>query len=217
VSELVLPLTAEELHFLAAAHGLEAVPGMGPLPLDADDPSALRLMLGTAARSLRARGLGDFGPDGVFVPVRDVEPLFAPLADPDWLGTAARWTHSERASRAWCARGESATEVAALAPTDYELLALDRVAVRERIAEFLELHGDDDRESEPETPDRERMSALVAAPAWVAEASRLVPGSALAFQWVDPGDGGPVWVLSDGDPVRIARTGRAAVLARIAP
>jgi hypothetical protein len=216
VSELTLSLTAEELHFLAAAHGLEAVPGMGPLPLDPDDQAELRLMLGTAARSLRARGLGDFGPDGGFAPVREIAPLFASLADPEWLCIAARWNHRERSSRAWCARGEHVTEVAELAPTDYMLSELDRPAVSERMAAFLELRGDDDGEGEPETPDEERMRALVADPAWIGEASRIVPGSALSLQWVDPGDGGPVWLLSDGDPVQIARTGRAAVLARIA-
>ena len=59
------------------------------------------------------------------------------------------------------------------------------------------------------------MQALLAPPAQVIEATRAAPGDIVALQWIDPGDGGPVWLLSDGDPVQVSRTGRAALLARL--
>ena len=47
------------------------------------------------------------------------------------------------------------------------------------------------------------------------EATRAAPGDIVALQWIEPGDGGPVWLLGDGDPVQVSRTGRAALRARL--
>jgi hypothetical protein len=199
----VIGLTAEELHLLAAQHGLAAVPGLGPLPLDPADDAALRLMRGTAERSLRARGL---------LEAPDVAALLEPLGDPEWFATAVR---SDDTGRAWCRRGPRATELARLALTDYGLSAVEPETIRERIADFLDLHDDDASEGAPETPDEERMRALLTPPAIVVTATRAVHGDLLGLQWIDPGDGGPLWRLGDGDPVQVTRTGRAAILATL--
>jgi len=192
----VIAFTAEELHFLA---GGAPIPGLGPLPLDADDEAALRLMRGTAERSLTARGL---------LGAREVTALIEPLADPEWFATAIRGS-----ARAWARRRGRATELAQVGPTDYTLAAV--TDIRARIADFLDLHSEDDSRGLPETPDEQRMQALLAPPAQVIEATRAAPGDIVALQWIDPGDGGPVWLLGDGDPVQVSRTGRAALLARL--
>jgi hypothetical protein len=189
----VIAFTAEELHFLA---GGAPIPGLGPLPLD---ESSLRLMRGTAERSLTARGL---------LGAREVTALLEPLTDPDWFATAKRG-----AARAWARRRDRATELAQVGPTDYTLTEV--TDIRARIADFLDLHSDDESRGLPENPDEQRMQALLAPPAQVIEATRAAPGAIVALQWIDPGDGGPVWVLSDGDPVQVSRTGRAALLARL--
>ena len=199
----MIPLTAEELHFLVAAHGIEMVPGLGPLPLDPADPESLRLMRGTAERSLRARGL---------IGAPEVTALLEPVGDPEWFATGVR---SDDTARAWCRRGPCATELARLAPTDYALTELKPAEIRGRVADFLALHGDDASQSDPETPDEERMRALLTPPAWVGEATRAVHGDMVALQWIDPGDGSSVWLLGPGDPVQVTRTGRAAILARL--
>ena len=199
----MIGLTSEELHFLAAAHGIETVAGLGPLPLDPADAASLRLMRGTAGRSLRARGL---------IESPEIASLLEPVGDPEWFATAVR---SDKTARAWSRRGPRVTELARLAPTDYALSALDPASIRGRIADFLALHGDDAGQAEPETPDEERMRALLAPPAWVGEATRAVHGDMVALQWIDPGEGGSVWLLSGGDPVQVTRTGRAAILARL--
>ena len=78
-----------------------AVPGLGPLPLDPADEAALRLMRGTAERSLRARGL---------LGAREVTALLEPLDRPGLvrhrrarhrarLGPAAGPRHRARAGR----------------------------------------------------------------------------------------------------------------------
>ncbi len=192
----MIAFTAEELHFLA---GGAPIPGLGPLPLDADDEAALRLMRGTAERSLTARGL---------LGAREVTALFEPLIDPDWFATAKRGT-----ARAWARRQGRATELAQLGPTDYTLTEV--TDIRARIADFLDLHSEDDSRGLPATPDEQRMQALLAPPAEVIEATRAAPGDVVTLQWIDPGDGGPVWLLSDGDPVQVSRTGRAALLATL--
>ncbi len=192
----MIAFTAEELSFLANG---APIPGLGRLPLDPDDEAALRLMRGTAERSLRARGL---------LGAREVDALLEPLADPDWFATAARGT-----MRAWARRRDRATELVQVGATDYTLAAV--TDIRTRIADFLDLHGDDEAQGEPETPDEERMRALLAPPAQVIEATRAAPGDIVALQWIDPGDGGPVWLLGDGDPVQVSRTGRAALRARL--
>ena len=130
----VIAFTAEELHFLA---GGAPIPGLGPLPLDPADEAALRLMRGTAERSLTARGL---------LGAREVTALLEPLIDPDWFATAVRGT-----ARAWARRQGRATELAQVGPTDYTLTAV--TDIRARIADFLDLHGDDDARGLPETPD----------------------------------------------------------------
>ena len=61
---LQLMLTSEEAHYLAAAAGLETVPGLGPPPVDADREDSRWLLVGTARRSLEGRGLVALGPDG---------------------------------------------------------------------------------------------------------------------------------------------------------
>jgi hypothetical protein len=199
----VIALTAEELHFLAAAHGIETVPGLGPLPLDPADGESLRLMRGTAERSLRARGL---------IGAPEIASLLEPVGDPEWFATAVR---PDETARAWCRRGPRATELARLAPTDYALTALEPAGIRARIADYLALHGDDASQDDPETPDEERVRALLAPPAWVGEATRAVHGDIVALQWIDPGDGSSVWLVGGGNPVQVTRTGRAAVLARL--
>jgi hypothetical protein len=192
----VIGLTAEELYVLA---GGAPLPGLGPLPLDPGDEAALRLMRNTAERSLRARGLVD------------APALLDPLIDPDWFATAAR----DGRLRAWGRRGDRASELAQVAATDYTLAAIEPDAIRARIAAVLELGGDDVTHGDPETPDEERMRALLAPPAQVVEATRARHGDVVALQWIDPGDGEPVWLLGDGDPVQVSRTGRAAILARL--
>ena len=181
----MIAFTAEELHFLA---GGAPIPGLGPLP-----PGDLRLLRGTAERSLTARGL---------LGGREVDALLEPLIDPDWFATARRGT-----MRAWARRRERTTELVQVGPTDYTLAPVTDIA--NRIADFLDLHGSDDRVGPPEPLGR------LAPPAEVIEATRAAPGDIVALQWIDPGDGGPVWLLSDGDPVQVSRTGRAAVLARL--
>ena len=116
-------------------------------------------------------------------------------------------------ARAWARRRGRATELVQAAPTDYTLAAV--TDVRDRIAGFLDLHGDDETHGLPETPDEARMQALLAPPAEVIEATRAAPGDIVALQWIDPGDGGRVWLLGDGDPVQVSSTGRAALLARL--
>jgi hypothetical protein len=189
----VIAFTAEELYLLADG---TPIPGLGPLPLD---ESSLRLMRGTAERSLIARGL---------LGAREVTALLDPLADPDWFATAVRGTR-----RAWARRGDRATELVQVGPTDYTLAAADDLPAR--IADFLDLHGTDDTIDDPETPDEARMRALLAPPAELIETTRAARGDIVALQWIDPGDGGPVWLLSDGDPVQVSRTGRAALRARL--
>ena len=48
-------------------------------------------------------------------------------------------------------------------PTDYTLAAV--TDIRQRIADFLDLHGDDATRGIPETPDEARMRTLLAPPA----------------------------------------------------
>ena len=154
----MIAFTAEELHFLA---GGAPIPGLGPLPLDADDEAALRLMRGTAERSLTARGL---------LGAREVTALFEPLIDPDWFATAKRGT-----ARAWARRQGRATELAQIGPTDYTLTEVTDIRVR--IADFLDLHSSDDSRGLPATPDEQRIQALLAPPAQVIEATRAAPGN----------------------------------------
>jgi hypothetical protein len=188
----VIAFTAEELYFLA---GGAPVPGLGPLPLDPGDDAALRLMRGTAERSLAARGL---------LGAHEVATLLAPLLDPDWFATAVRGT-----ARAWARRRGLATELVQVGATDYTLAAV--TDIRARIAGFLDLHGDDITQGAPEPLDE----ALLAPPAEVIEATRAAPGDIVALQWIDAGDGGRVWLLGAGDPVQVSSTGRAALLARL--
>jgi hypothetical protein len=171
----VIAFTAEELYFLADG---TPVPGLGPLPLGDE---SLRLMRGTAERSLTARGL---------LGAREVTALLEPLLDPEWFATAIRGTR-----RAWARRRDRATELVQVGPTDYTLAPVTDIP--SRIADFLGLHGS------------ERLPAPE-----VIEATRAAPGDIVALQWIDPGDGGPVWVLS-GDPAQASRTDRAALLARL--
>ena len=181
----MIAFTAEELHFLA---GGAPIPGLGPLP-----PGDLRLLQGTAERSLTARGL---------LGAREVDALLEPLIDPDWFATACRGT-----MRAWARRGDRATELAQVGPTDYTLAPVTDIP--NRIADFLDLHGSDDTVGPPEP------LAPLDAPVEVIEATRAAPGDIVALQWIEPGDGGPVWLLGDGDPVQVSRTGRAALRARL--
>jgi len=216
----LIELTAEETHFLAAAYGLEVVPGLGPLPLDPEDEASLRLMLGTAARSLIARGLGAYDEAGTFIPAAELEPLFAPMADPEWTASAELTTTAETGSRAWCARDGRAVELARTSDTDYALGEVDDV--RERLADFLDLGGDDEREGEPEPADEKRLDALTSGAAMIALATRVnLAGEGVegvALQWIDPGGDGPVWVVEEAEddgPATVAPTGRAAVLRQL--
>jgi hypothetical protein len=188
----VIAFTAEELYFLA---GGAPVPGLGPLPLDPDDEAALRLMRGTAERSLTARGL---------LGAREVTALLEPLLDPDWFATARRGT-----ARAWARRSDRATELVQEGATDYTLGPI--TDIRGRIADFLDLHGDDITQGAPQPLD----AALFSPGAEVIEATRAAPGDIIALQWIDPGDGPRVWLLGGDDPVQVSSTGRAALLSRL--
>ncbi len=184
----MIAFTAEELYFLA---GGAPVPGLGPLPLDPDDDAALRLMHGTAERSLTARGL---------LGAREVTALLEPLLDPDWFATAVRGT-----ARAWARHRGRATELVQVGATDYTLAPV--TDIRARIADFLNLHGDDMTQGP--------LEPLRAPPVEVISATRAAPGDIVALHWIDPGDGGRVWLLCGGDPVQVSSTGRAALLARL--
>lgn len=188
----MIAFTAEELYLIT---GGAPIPGLGPLPLDPDDEQALRLMRGTAARSLTARGL---------LGAREVTALLAPLLDPDWFATGRRGR-----MRAWARRRGRATELVQEGATDYTLAPV--TDIRSRIADFLDLCGDDISQGVPE-PFHE---ALLTPPAEVIEATRAVHGDIVALQWIDRGDGGPVWLVHGGDPVQVSSTGRAAILARL--
>lgn len=188
----MIAFTAEELHVLAEG---APIPGLGPLPLDPSDEAALRLMRGTAERSLIARGL---------LGAPEVEALLEPLLDPEWFATAVR-----ESTRVWARRGARATELAQTGPTDYTLAPVPDV--RARIADVLDLHGDDRSEGDPQPLDE----ALLAPPAELIAATRAAPGDIVVVQWIDRGDGGPVWVVRGGEPVQVASTGRAALLSRL--
>src|SRR5689334_8502069 len=102
---VAVELSVEELHFLAAAHGLAAVPGLGPLPAAPDDESLLSFLAGTAARSLVGRGLGVYDAAGEFLMASELVPFFDVYADPDWIVSAIRLAQGERGARTWTGRG----------------------------------------------------------------------------------------------------------------
>ena len=193
-------LTAEELHWLAAAQGLEFVPGLGPPPLDPADPLALRLMLGTAERSLAA---GDVAPEA--------QALLAGLQTPQWTATAEVIGGELMGARGWWPVDGGVAELTQTSPSDYELVVVEALAPS--VADFLFLEGDDDAHGPPEPADDARLEALAAEAVAIARASRLTRvregAEGVALEWIDPGGDGPVWVVEDGT---VAATGRAAVL-----
>jgi hypothetical protein len=204
-------LTVEELHFLAAAHGLSAVPGLGPLPCEPDDEELLGLLAGTAARSLIGRGLGVYDASGEFLIATELLPLLDVYLDPEWVISALRVADGERGARTWTASGPAVTELVQLAAGAYGLVSAAPEDVRDLVAEFLELSGDDAGEGEAEQIDESRVSVLV-------EARRVQlageGADGVALSWADPGDGPRVWVLSDeeADSVFGTPTGRRRVL-----
>ena len=206
----VVELTVEELHFLAAAHGVSAVPGLGPLPTD---EAALDLLAGTAARSLVGRGLGIYLGDE-FLLASELIPLFDVYEDPDSVVSAERWSEDERGLRTWTTRGDDVVELMQLSGGFYALSALAPDDVPARLADFLELTGDDDGEGALEQIDVPATAVLVDARR-VGRRDDFVEG--IALEWVDLGDGGRVWVLgSDPERVLATPTGRGRVLAQLA-
>jgi hypothetical protein len=193
-------LTAEELHWLATAQGLEFVPGLGPPPLDPADPAALRLMLGTAERSL---AVGEVAPEA--------EALLAGLQTPQWTASAEVIGGELMGARGWWPVDGGVAELTQTSPSDYELVVVEALAPS--VADFLFLEGDDDVQGPPEPADDARLEALAAEAVVIARASRLTRAGegaeGVALAWIDPGGDGPVWVVEDGT---VAATGRAAVL-----
>jgi hypothetical protein len=182
-------LTAEELHYLAAAQALEFVPALGPLPLDDEDPAARRLLIGTAERSLGAR--------------RDLDQLrelLAPLAEPPWTAMAEVAGPDVIAVYGWWPVPAGVAVLSRIAPTDY---ALDVAAeLRANLAGYLALGGDDERAGAAQLDDVPEDATIV-------RAARLARGGeGVALEWADAGDG-PVWVV---EPDGVTLTGRAAVL-----
>jgi hypothetical protein len=182
-------LTAEELHYLAAAQGLDDVPGLGPLPLDPDDPASVRLMVGTAERSLLARGVD--------------ATLLAPLADPAWTVAAELVGEELVGVRGWWPLAEGVAELTRISAVDYELVVVERLA--SGVAEFLFLHGDDESVNPAGAGEVPKDGLFVHAE----RLTRVGDGAqGVVLEWVDAGDG-PVWVIEPGS---VTRTGRAAVL-----
>lgn len=120
MSDVAFQLTAEELHFLAAEHELEVLPGLD-LPPDAE----LDLLVGAAQRSLVDRGLGTVEPDGTFEPLEELSELLAPLADLAWLATAELEGEDEVGAWGWWEAEGKVVELAQISPTDYVLSLLD--------------------------------------------------------------------------------------------
>ncbi|MBE2318826.1 hypothetical protein DVA67_022815 [Solirubrobacter sp. CPCC 204708] len=201
-------LTAEELHFLAGAYELDVVPGLEPLPVDPDDAPAMRLLIGTAARSLVARELGAYGADDKFVPASWLDPLLETLPDATWSISAEFASAEELGAAAWWGGDGFAVELIRTSFSDYAL-SLVEDDVRERVGAFLGLTGDDTSVGAPEPFDAE---ALREDPSLIARASRLTVvgegAEGVELEWLDRGDG-PVLVIEDD---ALTPTGRAAVL-----
>jgi hypothetical protein len=219
VNAVAVELAVEELHFLAAAHGVAAVPGLGPLPAEPDDEKLLNFLAGTAARSLIARGLGIYDAAGEFQMATELIPLFDAFAEPDWIVSAIRLSPDERGSRTWTARGSDVAGLLQLSVGHYALVSRDLDDVPFDIEEFLELTGEDDGEDEPVELDESSVGVLVEARR-VVRVGEGVEG--VAFEWVDRGDGGRVLVLSEDHsddedaPVMVVPTGRRRLLAQLA-
>jgi hypothetical protein len=187
-------LTAEELHFLAASQDLEFVPGLGPLALDADDPAALRLMLGTAERSVGARDDLDA-----------LRPVLDALTDPHWTVSAELAGTEAVAAYGWWPVPGGVAELCQLSATDYGLDVAGAGEFRERVAVFLALEGDDESERPAQADEVPEDATLVRA----MRISRAGAGAAgVVLEWADAGEGA-VWVV---EPEGVTRTGRAAVL-----
>lgn len=193
-------VTAEELHFLAAEAGLESVPGLGPLPLDPADQASMRLMVGTADRSLHARE----------EEAREAMAVLRELSGAGWTVSA----DSSVGGRAWWPVDGRVAQLSRTSPTDYSLELVDDL--RASLVSFLRLDGSDEDVGEPEFADEERVASLgstVYCAVVLADAGSRAEG--IALEWVDPGSG-PVWVVEpiEGE-VTVSRTGRAAVLKQL--
>jgi hypothetical protein len=189
-STAAVELSLEELHFLAAAHGVAAVPGLGPLPTD---EAALNLLAGTAARSLVGRGLGVYDGDE-FLMATELVPLLDVFLEPDWVISAVLAGEDERGLRTWTASGASVCALAQLSAREYGLVGLSLDEVPDAVAGFLELGGDDDGEGSPVELDESSVTLLCEARR-VERAGEGAEGVALT--WADLGDGGRVLVLEE--------------------
>ena len=183
-------LTAEELHFLAVAQGLDDVPGLGPLPLDPEDPADVRLLVGTAERSLLGRGID--------------ATLLAPLADAEWTALAELDGPELVGTRGWWPLPEGIAELTRTSPFDYELEVIEDLVPS--LAEFLFLDGDDDESVTAAQPDEVPDEGMMVRAQRLTRVGEGAEG--VVLQWIDAGEG-PVWVL---EPESVTRTGRAAVL-----
>lgn len=209
---IAVELSVEELHFLAAAHGVAAVPGLAPLPTD---EASLKLLAGTAARSLVGRGLGVYAGDE-FLMATELIGLFDVFLEPDRVISATLAGADERGLRTWTCAGSAVTALAQLGASEYGLVAIAPEDVHGEVASFLELTDADDGEGEPEELDPSRV-AFIAEAARVVQAGERVQGVALS--WADLGDGGRVYVLegqADDERVIGVPTGRRRVLTQLA-
>ena len=171
----MIAFTAEELHFLA---GGAPMPGLGPLPLDPSDEAALRLMRGTAERSL-------------------TRPRPARRARGHRAARAARSTRT--GSPPPCAARDARLGAPArIAPPSSRRLGPDRLHAGRRHRR----PGPDRGLPRPARRRRRQRragdarrgadaGAAGAAGARSIEATRAAPGDIVALQWIDPGDGGP--------------------------
>ena len=130
-----LPLTAEELHCLAALCDLSQVTGLAPMPF-ADDPSAEPLLLGTALRSLGARGLiaGD-------VVSREVADALAVVRTPERALALQRGGEGGIGIRSFWLSGGRAIELRRVAEHDYLLTSFDPAGLADRFVAAAELAG----------------------------------------------------------------------------
>lgn len=229
----ILTVTPEELHCLGALGGAPAIPGLRPMP--AYDEVTARLALGSALRSLEARGLLDDTEPALEERTRGV---IETLAHPEWSVLTCAAHAAGVDLRSFAAKGASAAALTPLSSGDYELEVFERDRLIDAVLSFLALEDparSSEDEHEVEAEERVLSPRVLAGAIGLSEdggkdgvpAAELVQivwqrahddhlgGEALA--WLDYGRGS-VWLAEEEgteDGWRLRREQRGALAGRI--